>query len=489
MPGSTEGRNLILRPAAHTNILMLLCLCLAAAVRTGCPQEAGDDYKSVRTFALRLQQQGASSEAIACYKKAALIDAARPEAWLSIGEIYRASGDNVQAMTALRKSCELAMAAGGPGWALAHFNLANALKDSGEPEEAVREYEKALALHPPFKPAIYNNMALALGALNRNEKVLQSYLQALLVNPAFPETHNNLASHYQAVGRLDDAARHYRQAVALRPDKGFMVNLAFVLGAKGDTAGSIEVYLKIIQQHPNYALAYYNLGTTMMGEERYDESEFCYRWAVQLDGTKADYYNNLATVVGSRGFNPEVMELYKIVLALDPVHETATCNMYHSRHESCDWGEEGEAEEHLRQVIRIVSGQLREGRTPTIRSFHALMYDVKGDFLRRLTEAWSRIAADEVGMMVPPDFAFPLPATFPPPRRLRVGYTSSDLKRQHPVAHLVAALFPAHDLLTVQVFSSISIVPMLLTYHHCLHSPRPCHGSGILFRSLPVGRL
>ena len=97
MPGSTEGRNLILRPAAHTNILMLLCLCLAAAVRTGCPQEAGDDYKSVRTFALRLQQQGASSEAIACYKKAALIDAARPEPWLSIGEIYRASGDNVLA--------------------------------------------------------------------------------------------------------------------------------------------------------------------------------------------------------------------------------------------------------------------------------------------------------------------------------------------------------------------------------------------------------
>ena len=26
-----------------------------------------------------------------------------------------------------------------------------------------------------------------------------------------------------------------------------------------------------------YALAYYNLGTTLMGEERYAESEFCYR--------------------------------------------------------------------------------------------------------------------------------------------------------------------------------------------------------------------
>lgn len=159
------------------------------------------------------------------------------------------------------------------GWALAHFNLANALKDAGEPEEAVLHFEKSLALDPPFKPAIYNNMALALGALNRNEEVLQSYRQALLINPAFPETHNNLASHYQALGQLEEAVAHYRQAVDLRPDKGFMVNLAYVLGAKGDTAASIDVYMKAIETHPDYALAYYNLGTTLMGEERYSESE------------------------------------------------------------------------------------------------------------------------------------------------------------------------------------------------------------------------
>ncbi len=36
------------------------------------------------------------------------------------------------------------------------------------------------------------------------------------------------------------------------------------------------------------------------------------------------------------------MELYKIVLSLAPAHETATCNLYHTRHETCDWGAEGE---------------------------------------------------------------------------------------------------------------------------------------------------
>jgi protein O-GlcNAc transferase len=431
---------------------LVLALSLVAAVLTGCPEEAGDDFTSVRAYALQQQQRGAGAEAISCFHVAAQYDTSRPEPWLSIGEIFRAAGQYPEAISAFRKCCAIAREGGRPGWALAHFNLANALKDGGEPQEAVANFKMALALDPPFKPAIYNNMALALGALNRNDEVLESYLQALAINPAFPETHNNLASYYQALGQMQEAVEHYRHAVDLRPDRGFMVNLAFTLGAKGDTAASIDVYMKTIELHPDYALAYYNLGTTLMGEERYGESEFCYRWAVKLDGTKADYYNNLATVVGSSGAKPEVMELYKVVLALDPAHETATCNMYHTRHETCDWGQEGEAERYLQNVVRTVTRQLDEGRTPTIRSFHALMYDVPGEFLRRLTEAWSAIAEKEARLMVPQGFAFVVPAAEPAPRRVRIGYTSSDLKMQHPVAHLVAAMFSLHDLLSVEVF-------------------------------------
>jgi tetratricopeptide (TPR) repeat protein len=45
-----------------------------------------------------------------------------------------------------------------PTWPIAHFNLANALKDQNRNEEAVAEYQAALELDPPFKPAIFNNM-------------------------------------------------------------------------------------------------------------------------------------------------------------------------------------------------------------------------------------------------------------------------------------------------------------------------------------------
>jgi tetratricopeptide (TPR) repeat protein len=45
----------------------------------------------------------------------------------------------------------------------------------------------------------------------RNEEVLRCYRDALQAQPDFPETYNNLASHLQALGRLDEAIRAYRE--------------------------------------------------------------------------------------------------------------------------------------------------------------------------------------------------------------------------------------------------------------------------------------
>jgi len=97
---------------------LLLVLGLAAAasgsVRTDCPDEAGDDYTSVRAYALQLQQKGATEEAIACFHVAAGLDQARPEPWLSIGEIYRTAGHYTEAITALRRCCDIAGSGGRP---------------------------------------------------------------------------------------------------------------------------------------------------------------------------------------------------------------------------------------------------------------------------------------------------------------------------------------------------------------------------------------
>jgi tetratricopeptide (TPR) repeat protein len=408
-----------------------------------CPDEAGSTYATVRKYAVGLHGQGLLQAAKGCHERSAELDKTRPEPWLSIGDILRQEGYLHEAEKSIRRCIKIA-----PSWHLARFNLGNTLKGLGRHEDAIEEYREAMKLDPPFKAAVLNNMAISHGALNHNDDVLKCYEEALVHDPSFPETYNNMASHLQAVGRLDDAIEAFKSAVGLRPDSGFMVNLAYALGMKGDTGSAIQVYARTTELHPNYPLAYYNLGTTLMGEERYSESEWSFRMAVSLDPKVADYHNNLATVVGASGARPEVLSLYATVLGLAPGHETAYSNLHHARRELCDWvgGEEG----HLGKVLDIVDRQIAEGRTPTIRPFHALAYDVDVEWARKLAEVWSDQTMTEARRMVPPGFTFPL-AKLVPDTRVRIAYTSSDIKKQHPVGHLVLSLFHLHDMMSHQV--------------------------------------
>ena len=114
------------------------------------------------------------------------------------------------------------------------------------------------------------------------------------------------------------------------------------------------------------------------------------------------------------------MELYDVVLKLHPGHETAICNMYHTKHEICNWDNDQKHLDKVQpgphrklasrnaltgsmhagfQLVKLVNKQLSEGRTPTVRPFHALYYAVSGPFQRRLTEAWSSIARNEALVM------------------------------------------------------------------------------------------
>ncbi len=49
--------------------------------------------------------------------------------------------------------------------------------------------------------------------------------------------------------------------------------------------------------------------------------------------------------------------------------------------------------------MQLLRKQLSERRTPTVRPFHALYYDMPGSLQRSLTEAWSRIAWHEAQTM------------------------------------------------------------------------------------------
>ena len=83
-----------------------------------------------------------------------------------------------------------------PGHARAHNNLGNALGRSGRLEEAVEQYEKALAIDPRHSRA-HNNLAMTLESLGRLDQAISHYRRAVEIDPGYAK----------ARARLDQATR------------------------------------------------------------------------------------------------------------------------------------------------------------------------------------------------------------------------------------------------------------------------------------------
>ena len=67
------------------------------------------------------------------------------------------------------------------------------------------------------------------------------YREALALRPDYPEAHNNLAILLQLNGETDDAERHYLEVLRLRPeDPEAHYNYGLLLKARGDSSKAEE---------------------------------------------------------------------------------------------------------------------------------------------------------------------------------------------------------------------------------------------------------
>jgi tetratricopeptide (TPR) repeat protein len=110
----------------------------------------------------------------------------------------------------------------------AHGNRANILVDAGLPEQALQSFDRALALNPTSATDWLNRGAL-LQTLRRHEEALRSFDKAIVCAPDFPEAHVNRANALKDLGHLDaarglrdsprfaEADAAYSKAIALEP--------------------------------------------------------------------------------------------------------------------------------------------------------------------------------------------------------------------------------------------------------------------------------
>jgi tetratricopeptide (TPR) repeat protein len=151
------------------------------------------------------------------------------------------------------------------------------------------------------------------------QQAIDYYQQALKSKPNNTETHANLGSVLESVGRLPEAIKHYERAIQLDPDDAVSHNdLGLALAHTGRMSEAIEQYEQAIRLKPDYAEAHTDLGLALTIAGRPPEAIEQHRKAIQLQPEDAVAHNNLGLVLASSGQRDEAIEQFRLGTRYDP---------------------------------------------------------------------------------------------------------------------------------------------------------------------------
>ena len=152
------------------------------------------------------------------------------------------------------------------------LNLGQSLEAEGQPTEAIRAYERALALDPGMATA-HANLVGAHGQAGDFKQARKHYDLAISMNPEIEELHNNWGVLQAMTGNPSDAAEAFRRALAINPNSAMaLANLGMALVALGDNDGAMRRFEQAVVNDPTNGPARMNLGTAALAAGRVSEA-------------------------------------------------------------------------------------------------------------------------------------------------------------------------------------------------------------------------
>ena len=128
----------------------------------------------------------------------------------------------------------------------------------------------------------------------RKEYAIQLISRALAGMPNSVEIHSSLADALFALNRLDEAAAHYRAAIALNPRLATAhCNLGATLMRQGSHQDALESASRAAALMPDLAEAHFVCGVALIAQQRFSEAESACRKALALRSDDAKILSEL----------------------------------------------------------------------------------------------------------------------------------------------------------------------------------------------------
>jgi tetratricopeptide (TPR) repeat protein len=177
-----------------------------------------------------------------------------------------------------------------PENAEAYLNRENVLNELSRYEEAIESQNKAIELDPSYAKAYYN-CGVNLGELKRYEQALTNYENAIDINPDYAEAYSNRGNILKELMRHDEALSSYDQAILIKSDDAeAYFNRGVVFGELKQIKRAINNYEKSISLNPYYAEAYLNKAVLQL-TANLNDGWILYKWRWDIKAEYSERFN------------------------------------------------------------------------------------------------------------------------------------------------------------------------------------------------------
>ena len=175
----------------------------------------------------------------------------------------------------------------------------------------------------PDKARAYTNRGRALGDLGRFQEALGDFNRALALDPTNTDAYNNRANIYVQSGRVDDAIADCNRALEVAPHLDFqLAKIYFNRGTAYIRKNQIDLALKDLDQalslEPDNESAHFNRAIAFARKGDYRKALDDYNWVISTNPSHAKAFNNRGGVYRDLGMLAEALNDFQRSIVLQP---------------------------------------------------------------------------------------------------------------------------------------------------------------------------
>ncbi len=200
-----------------------------------------------------------------------------PDAHTYLGCTYSDEGRWDDAMSEFNRALAIS-----PPLAITHNGMGIALLNQGKAEDAIREFKLAASMDS-HTATPYRNLWMIYKNLGRHKEAADTMLEAVKIEPDNADNYGKLGASYGYLKKLADAKSAYGKAHELDPyNPKYLVNLAVISQMQGRPDEAIEKYRQGIAFNPKEPVYYLKLSDLYRGLGNMDLAQEFYEKARSL---------------------------------------------------------------------------------------------------------------------------------------------------------------------------------------------------------------